>query len=75
MRPITRTELDILCAGGCAHPNCKEKHQSLDNMYPNQLCHPGKGVQVRYAPREGYLYVECKLCEAPIMIVEVRDPV
>ena len=75
MRPITRTELDIMCSGGCEHPDCKQKHIPLEELYPNQLCHPGREIEVRYVPKEGNLYVQCKVCEQPILIVEVRDPV
>jgi len=65
-------ELDITCSGGCSNPRCTVKHERLEEMYLHGRCHPHAGVQARYVPKEGCLYVECLKCELPILKVEVK---
>lgn len=61
---IYSEDLDLIIAGGCSNPDCKEKHG--DTLDLAQGCHPGAGVAVSYTKGTGLLQISCMACRRPV---------
>jgi hypothetical protein len=72
MKILGRTELDEMLKQGCAEPGCKHEHEPMSELFLNQLCHTGAGVEACYNA-EGILILTCRECDAPIANIKVQQ--
>lgn len=68
--PLTQIELDIITAGGCQHPECKDPLCGNETFLHSQ-CHPGALLAVRYEKGSGVLNVMCGRCKRPVSNIKV----
>ncbi len=66
---LTKEDLDKSMAGGCA-TDCGCGHQ--EPLFFRTRCHPEEqGVDVAY--QEGILFIQCRICEKPVVAVKVAE--
>jgi len=70
MRSLNAADVRALVASGCQEPGCT--HHG-DVLVLNGRCHPGSDVRV-VALATGGLRVECARCSAPIVALELAEP-
>lgn len=68
---LTKIQLDLIAAGGCATPGCK--HEDHGTLYLHQRCHPEAPIEVSYTIRTGIIRVACFACKRPIADIKVAE--
>lgn len=66
----TREDLDVMLANGCNAPGCKHEHEKMSELFLNQHCHAGAGVEALYNA-EGIIVLTCRVCDAHIVTIKV----
>lgn len=69
MKAMAVADLERFVAQGCGVPGCT--HKDHKEFFLGQRCHPGAGVDVRYAKGSGVLNIYCHQCKQPVMDVGV----
>ena len=69
MKTMALLEMEQLVAQGCSNPECKDC--SKDEIFVQQRCHPGTGLDVRYGKGTGVINVLCRECKKPIIDIGV----
>ena len=72
MKIKTRKDMDEILANGCNAPGCKHEHEKMSELYINQGCHTGAGLEVCYNA-EGILIMRCNVCDSHVATIKVGE--
>jgi hypothetical protein len=72
MNAITKIQLDVIAAGGCTDPNCKEPHHG-EKFFLHSKCHPAARCEVSYTRGSGVLVVSCAECHQVLAPIAVKE--